>query len=171
MYRTIKVQQTGRVLLVRLSNPPHAFMNEAMVLDLEAPVDSADRDPGIGVVVLTGDQPDRFIAHFDVSEILQKARSYRAITEGRIKWVLSRFSPEAISAIKRVTLEGGSLPLAKGIQLEQAAVLHTIGLEACQRAMARYVAHVDREGVVPCYNAALREQLATGRFEDFNSPW
>jgi enoyl-CoA hydratase/carnithine racemase len=313
MYRTIKTQQTGRVLLAHLSNPPHAFMNEAMVLDLETLVDRADRDPGIGAVVLTGDQPGRFIAHFDISEILQKARSYPAITEGQAKlalsmlrklltipgmrWLLdktpasgaifllrfhemlskmgrsgtifiaaingetagggielsmacdlrymssegdlsqievlfgfppgaggtqrltrligrahalemmltgraisaeeaqriglvtqvfphqqlldktlaiaeklSRFSPEAISAIKRVTLEGGSLPLTKGIQMEQAAMLNTIGLEPSQKAMAKYVAHVDEEGVVPCYDADLREQMETGRFEDFNNP-
>jgi enoyl-CoA hydratase len=313
MYRTIKTQQTGRVLLAQLSNPPHAFMNEAMVLDLEALVDRADRDPGIGAVVLTGDQPGRFIAHFDISEILQKARSYPAITEGQAKlalsmlrkllpipgmrWLLdktpasgaifllrfhemllkmgrsgtifiaaingetagggielsmacdlrymssegdlsqievlfgfppgaggtqrltrligrahalemmltgrtisaeeaqriglvtqvfpheqlldetlaiaeklSRFSPEAISAIKRVTLEGGSLPLTRGIQMEQAAMLNTIGLEPSQKAMARYVAHVDEEGAVPCYDADLREQMETGRFEEFNNP-
>ena len=313
MYSKIKTQQTGRVLLAQLSNPPHAFMNEAMVRDLETLVDRADRDPGIGGVVLTGDQPDRFIAHFDISEILQKARSYPAITEGQAKlalsmlrkllpvpgmrWLLdktpasgaifllrfhemllkmgrsgtifiaaingetagggielsmacdlrymssegdlsqievlfgfppgaggtqrltrligraqalemiltgraisaeeaqriglvtqvfphqqlldktlaiaeklSRFSPEAISAIKRVTLEGGSLPLTKGIQMEQASMLNTIGLEPSQKAMAKYVAHVDEEGVVPCYDADLREQMETGRFEDFNNP-
>ena len=43
MYRTIKTQQTGRVLLAQLSNPPHAFMNEAMVLDLKALVDREGR--------------------------------------------------------------------------------------------------------------------------------
>jgi enoyl-CoA hydratase/carnithine racemase len=312
MYRTIKTRQTGRMLLAQLSNPPHAFMNETMVLDLEALVDHADRDPGIGVVVLTGDQPDRFIAHFDVAEILQKAQSYRAITEGQAKLTLSllrklllipgmrrllnktpasgalfllrfhemllkmgrsgtifiaaingetagggielamacdlrymssegdlsqievllgfppgaggtqrltrligranalemmltgraisaeeaqriglvtqvfahehlldktlaiaeklsHFLPDAISAIKRATLEGGSLPLTKGLQMEQACMLNTMGLEPSKRAMAKYVAHVDKDGVVPCYKADLREQMETGRFQEFNS--
>jgi enoyl-CoA hydratase len=312
MYSTIETQKIGRVLVARLSNPPHAFMNEAMVVDLETLVAHADRDSGIGAVVLTGDQPNRFIAHFDISEILQKARSYPAIAEWQAKlalsmlrkllpvpgmrWMLDKtpasgaifllrfhemllkmgrsgtifiaaingetagggielsmacdlrymssegdlsqievlfgfppgaggtqrltrligrahalemmltgraisadeaqrmglvtqvfpheqlldktlaiaeklscFSPEAISAIKRVTLEGGSLPLTKGIHMEQAAMLNTIGLEHSQKAMEKYVGHVDEEGVVPCYDANLREQMETGRFVDFNS--
>lgn len=310
MYRTIKTTQSGRVLLARLSNPPHGFLNEAMVLDLEALVERADQDPDIGVVVLTGERPDRFIAHFDVAEILHKARSYPPLREWQLQWLLallrillripgmrgvlgktpasgalfllrfhdmllkmgrsgtifiaaingqtagggielamacdlrymssaadlsqvevllgfppgaggtqrltrligraralemmltgraisaeeaqriglvtqvfaheqlleqtlaiaqrlSRFLPQAISAIKRVTLEGGCLPLAKGLQMEQAAVLSNIGVEASQRAMARYVEHIDRQGLVPTYDAVLREQLETGHFEEF----
>jgi enoyl-CoA hydratase len=311
MYTTIKTQQVGRVLVARLSNPPHAFMNEAMVTDLESLVTQVDRDPKVGAVILTGDQPNRFIAHFDIAEILQKARSYPTISEGQAKCVLSlvrklllipgmrwllnktpasgvlfllrfhdvlskigrsgtlfiaaingetagggielsmacdlrylsdkadlsqieilfgfppgaggtqrltrligraqalemmltgrailaeeakqmglvtevfphqqlldktlavaeklsHFTPAAISAIKRTTLEGGSLPLAKGIQMEQASMLHTIGLKPSQKAMEEYVGHVDREGVVPSYDKVLREEMECGKFVDFN---
>ncbi len=311
MYRTIKIEQVGRVLIARLSNPPHAFMNEAMVVDLEALVARADRDPGVGAVVLTGDQPNRFIAHFDIAEILEKARSYPAISEGQASCVLSivrklllipgmrrlldktplggvvflqrfhdvllkmgrsgtlyiaaingetagggielsmacdlrylsdeanlsqievlfgfppgaggtqrltrligraqaleimltgraisaseahrlglvtevfphqklldktlaiaeklsRLSPDAISAIKRLTLEGGSLPLVKGLQMEQATMLHTIGLKPSQQAMEEYVGHVNKGGIVPAYDPGLREKMENGSFVDFN---
>ena len=55
MYSTIETQKIGRVLVARLSNPPHAFMNEAMVVDLETLVAHADRDPGIGISRSTPD--------------------------------------------------------------------------------------------------------------------
>jgi hypothetical protein len=42
-------------------------------------------------------------------------------------------------------------------------------LEPSQKAMAKYMAHVDEEGVVLCYDADLREQMETGRCEGFNS--
>ncbi len=71
MARTVITEQQGRVLVVRLSNPPHNFMNRAMVLELEELIDGLDGDDSIGSVVLTGEPPDSFITHYDVGEILR----------------------------------------------------------------------------------------------------
>lgn len=70
----IKTEQDGRVLVASLDNPPHALLTEPMVQELDDLVRRADADDGIGVVVLTGAHPDRFLAHYDVGELLRVAR-------------------------------------------------------------------------------------------------
>ncbi len=71
----VRVEQRGRVLIATLDNPPHALMDAAIVDGLEKLVDRADSDASVGAVVLTGSHPERFIAHYDVSELLAGARS------------------------------------------------------------------------------------------------
>jgi len=68
---TVLTEQQGRVLIVRLSNPPHNFMNRAMVLELEDLLERLEGDDSVGAVVLTGEPPDSFITHYDVGEILR----------------------------------------------------------------------------------------------------
>jgi enoyl-CoA hydratase len=70
----VRLEQQGRVLTATLDNPPHALMNAAMVEDLDALVKRAETDDGVGAVVLTGAHSERFIAHYDVGEILAGAR-------------------------------------------------------------------------------------------------
>lgn len=70
----VRVEQRGRVLLSTLVNPPHGLMDAGIVAGLDSLVDRAS-EPGIGAVVLTGGHPQRFIAHYDVRELLDAARS------------------------------------------------------------------------------------------------
>jgi enoyl-CoA hydratase/carnithine racemase len=81
MGKTIQITQQGRVLLARLHNPPHALMNDQMVSELAELVARAESDDGIGVVVFTGAQPNIFVAHYDVSELLRAAEESPPITE------------------------------------------------------------------------------------------
>ena len=67
---TLETDQHGRVLTVRLSNPPRNFMTGRMVAELVEVVGRADEDPSIGAVVLTGAVDGVFITHYDVAEIL-----------------------------------------------------------------------------------------------------
>jgi enoyl-CoA hydratase len=67
----LRVERAGRVLTARLSNPPHNFMNRAMVLELEELVEGLESDSSVGAVILTGDHPEAFITHYDVEEILR----------------------------------------------------------------------------------------------------
>ena len=69
--KTVIVERRGRVVVARLSNPPHNFMNRSMVLELEELVGGIEDDPSVGAVVLTGDHPEAFITHYDVEEILR----------------------------------------------------------------------------------------------------
>jgi enoyl-CoA hydratase/carnithine racemase len=67
---TVKVEQSGRVLIARLDNPPRNFMTTAMVRELDKLTSALEDDRSVGAVVLTGSLDDVFITHFDVAEIL-----------------------------------------------------------------------------------------------------
>src|SRR5438034_11457520 len=71
----VRVEQRGRVLLATLDNPPHGLMDAGIVDGLETVVWRADSDDAVGAVVLTGAHPLRFVAHYDVRELLENARS------------------------------------------------------------------------------------------------
>src|SRR5919109_3555804 len=76
----VRVEQRGRVMLATLANPPHALMDAAMVAGLGELVDRAEADAGVGAVVLTGAHSERFIAHYEVRELLAGARSGPALS-------------------------------------------------------------------------------------------
>jgi enoyl-CoA hydratase/carnithine racemase len=67
--QTVHADQSGRVLTVRLDNPPRNFMNMRMVGELEQLVHDLEGDRSIGAVVITGAVEGVFITHFDVNEI------------------------------------------------------------------------------------------------------
>jgi enoyl-CoA hydratase len=67
---TFETERRGRVLVVRIDNPPHNFMTAEMVRELQALVRSLDGDRSVGTVVITGKPDDLYITHYDVGEIL-----------------------------------------------------------------------------------------------------
>jgi enoyl-CoA hydratase/carnithine racemase len=69
----VRVEQRGRVLLATLDNPPHGLMDREIVDGLERLVELAETDDSVGGVVLTGAHPERFLAHYDVGELLAGA--------------------------------------------------------------------------------------------------
>src|SRR3954451_11450872 len=75
----VRTEQRGRVLVATMDNPPHALMDTSIVDGLEEVVARASADDGVGAVVLTGARPDRFIAHYDVAELLAAAQSGPAV--------------------------------------------------------------------------------------------
>lgn len=83
---------------------------------------------------------------------------------------LSRRSREAVALTKQAVLEGGSLPLAQGLEVEQAALLSALGLPATQRAMRAYVDYLRAHGDVAAADPATREQLLNGTFVDMTVP-
>jgi enoyl-CoA hydratase len=58
-----------------LDNPPHGLMDEGIVAGLVALVARAEAEDGIRGVVLTGAHESRFVAHYDVRELLEGART------------------------------------------------------------------------------------------------
>lgn len=66
----VTTEQHDRVLIARMGNPPHHLMCTQLVQELEELVARVDKDPSIGVVVLTGSSENDFLAHYDVSEFL-----------------------------------------------------------------------------------------------------
>jgi enoyl-CoA hydratase/carnithine racemase len=70
MAETLETAQEGRVLVVRIDNPPHNFMTREMVAELDGLTRSLRRDRSVGAVVITGKPEDLFITHYDIAEIL-----------------------------------------------------------------------------------------------------
>ena len=73
MSAKVLVEQRENVLVATLSNPPHGLVDRQMVAELAALAERADTDAAVGGVVLTGAHPKRFVAHYDVAEILAGA--------------------------------------------------------------------------------------------------
>src|SRR3954463_10529889 len=70
MPRFLETERQGRVLVVRIDNPPHNFMTDAMVHQpSDLPV-SLSGDRSVGAVVITGKPERLYITHYDVGEIL-----------------------------------------------------------------------------------------------------
>lgn len=82
---------------------------------------------------------------------------------------LARRSKAAVAGVKRAVLEGGSLPLAAGLRLEQSEFLATLGSDPSRRAMGAYIEQIERTGEIPAYDEALRERLLDGTFVDMNA--
>lgn len=66
----LRAEREGRVLTVRVENPPHNFMDRDMVAELASMVRALRRDRAVGSVVITGGPPELFVTHYDVAEIL-----------------------------------------------------------------------------------------------------
>jgi enoyl-CoA hydratase len=67
--KTVLAERRGRVLIVKLENPPRNFMTSAMVRELDELTRDLENDPSLGSVVITGALEGIFITHFDVAEI------------------------------------------------------------------------------------------------------
>jgi enoyl-CoA hydratase/carnithine racemase len=306
----IRIEQKGRVLIARLDNPPHALMTARMTHELHALVRRAERDHGVGAVVLTGGQSEQFLSHYDVGELLRSAESSAPLSVDQARFavglarvligvpglrgllaktplagvvglqdfhntllrmgrsgaifvaaingstaggglelalacdlrylsdrgelaqpeVLLAFPPggggtqrlarligrargldlmltgrsvspdeayrlglvtkvlphdqiletavrdaerlarrykPAVAAIKRAALEGGSLPLVRGLHVEQSVFLALLNTEPAKRAMRAYVDYTEQTGILPATSPEAREQLLDGTFVDF----
>jgi enoyl-CoA hydratase len=93
----VRVDQRGRVLLATFDNPPHGLMDSGMVAGLATLVQRADADDGIDAVVLSGAHPERFVAHYDVGELLTAARSGPSVGRRAAKSSL-----RVVGALRRV---------------------------------------------------------------------
>jgi enoyl-CoA hydratase/carnithine racemase len=93
----VRVEQRGRVLVATLENPPHGLMDTGIVAGLTALVERADVDQGVGAVVLTGAHPERFVAHYDVGELLVAARNGPSVGRRAAKASL-----RVVGALRRV---------------------------------------------------------------------
>ena len=113
----VRVQQDGRVLTATLENPPDALMTPRMVEELDAVIRRADSDAGVGAVVLTGAHEDRFLAHYDVAQLLAASHRSPAVSvqQGEI-------SARAVGALARVPRASGVLektPAAGVLELQR----------------------------------------------------
>jgi enoyl-CoA hydratase/carnithine racemase len=108
----LQTDQAGRVLTVRMSNPPRNFMTGRMVTELDEMVRRAAEDPSIGAVVLTGAVEGVFITHYDVAEILAASEGFgtpvsKAVAGGALRTAgaVARI-PGAANALRRTPAAG-----------------------------------------------------------------
>ncbi len=90
-------ERGGGVAVATISNPPHALMDDAIVAGLEALALRAESDPDLTGIVLTGDHPERFVAHYDVAELLAAARASPTVGV-----FVARASLGAVGALRRL---------------------------------------------------------------------
>ena len=70
-YEFLKVTQTGRLAEVVISNPPINIITVPLYMELSQLTLELKADDSITVVVFKSADPDFFLAHFDVSAILE----------------------------------------------------------------------------------------------------
>jgi enoyl-CoA hydratase len=75
MTGSVNVTQHGNVLLATMDNPPLALMDENTIEGIAAILRRVERNNEIGGVVLTSSHPSRFLAHYDVGELLEISRA------------------------------------------------------------------------------------------------
>ena len=134
----VTTRRDGRVLVATLQNPPHGLMTGAMVGELDALVGEVERDDGIGAVVLHGAHPERFLAHYDVAELVAAARATGVRATPRQAGAALR----AVRAIDRVPGAGRALertPAAGLLALER---FHELLLRM-NRVGATFIAAID----------------------------
>src|SRR6202022_4428066 len=93
-----------------------------------------DTDAGVGAVVLTGGQADRFVAHYDVGELLEGARSGPSLGP-RAAWMSLR----VVGALRRVRLIESFLERSPAAGLVALERFHEV-LLAMNRSGAVFVA-------------------------------
>jgi enoyl-CoA hydratase len=104
-------ERRGGVILATLSNPPHGLMDFDIVDGLEALVARAESEEAVTGLVITGDHPERFVAHFDVGTLLDASRASPSVGPGAARASLRavaglRRVPGAASALGRTPLAG-----------------------------------------------------------------
>ncbi|WP_297831886.1 enoyl-CoA hydratase/isomerase family protein [Pseudomonas sp.] len=73
-FSTFSLQQDGEVLRVTFSAPPINLMTAKMVEELFQLAGRLQVDPSVKIVVIDSADPDFFIAHFDISDIVAIAK-------------------------------------------------------------------------------------------------
>lgn len=106
--KRLLTERDGRVLIVRLTNPPRTFFDERMGIELRALVREIDGDSSLGAVVLTGS--DLFVTHYNVPDLVRATQgapfpiSYRlGRALGAYAGVLERF-PRLWPALRRTPM-------------------------------------------------------------------
>jgi enoyl-CoA hydratase len=120
---TISTERDGRVMTVRVDNPPRNLMNRVMVAELDELTRELESDRSVGAVVITGAKEKLFVTHYDVRELIEGAEGNPALTQGVARGLL-----RAVGVASRIPGVGAALgrtPAAGVIELRR---LHALSL-------------------------------------------
>jgi enoyl-CoA hydratase len=146
MGQYIKTEQLGQILIAKFYNPPHALLCKPMVEEFDALVDQAEIDPNIKVVILSSLHEDRFLAHYDVEELLTIAKKSPSLNAVQAKGTLGFI--RQLSALSPLKQALSKTPAAGVIDLQD---FHNTMLK------------MGRSGVI--YIAAINGSTAGGGLE------
>ncbi|EXG82398.1 enoyl-CoA hydratase/isomerase family protein [Cryptosporangium arvum] len=96
---TLRLSQDGPVLTVRIDAPPHDYMTAAMQQDFLDLVRAVDADGTVRAVVVTGAGPGRYLAHYDIGDLLVAAEAAPLLPRPAARLLLG--------AVRAVTAAGG----------------------------------------------------------------
>lgn len=84
-FELLHVDVQGRIATVTISNPPVNVITMALLAELEALSSQLKADPELTVVVMKSADPDFFLAHFDVSAILERPIGFEPQRDAQLK--------------------------------------------------------------------------------------
>ncbi len=107
-FENILVEIHGAVALIRLNRPKALnALNSGLIADLNVALDSFEKDPGIGALVLTGSEK-AFAAGADIKELQALTYMDAYLSDTIASWErLSYFRKPAIAAVAGFALGGG----------------------------------------------------------------
>ncbi|UGT61819.1 enoyl-CoA hydratase/isomerase family protein [Nocardia asteroides] len=107
----LHVEHTGRVLLVKMDNPPHNFLTGAVMDELHALFASLRGDRSVGAVILTSAVEGVFVSHYDVGEILAGVEAAPLTVPRKVAGGLLR-AQSAMEAVPGGRVASGKTPAA-----------------------------------------------------------
>jgi enoyl-CoA hydratase/carnithine racemase len=130
-YSLLRATVTDRVLVATIDNPPINLLTIPLMQEL---IDLGERsavDPDVRVVVLRSDNPDFFIAHFDVEALLAMPVNDEAVEEHTLNVFHAmceryRTMPKATIASVAGRVGGGGSELAASLDMRFGAIGRTI---------------------------------------------
>jgi len=100
-YETLNIRRDGRVLYVDFNNPPLNLMTMQMVGELFDLAGSLAFDPDTAVVVFSSNNPEFFIAHFDLHDLIRVVSGDPAVPQSHY---------DDINAVQALTTTWQTLP-------------------------------------------------------------
>ena len=127
-FQTFSLKQEGAVLRVTLSNPPINLINIKMTEELFQLSGRLFADPTVKVVILDSADPDFFIAHFDLEDLVKsaadpsKASKYPDINVLQSLALSWQSLPQVTIAKVAGRCRGGGLEFILGLSMRFASV-------------------------------------------------
>lgn len=127
-FSTLSLNQDGPILRVTLSNPPINLMNLKMTEELFQLTGRLIADPTVKVVIFDSANPDFFIAHFDVEDMVKsasdpsKASKYPDINALQALALSWQALPQVTIAKVSGRCRGGGLEFILGLSMRFASV-------------------------------------------------
>lgn len=84
-FKLLTVERQGRVATVTVDNPPVNVITMALLAELDKLSSELKADPDLTVVVMKSADPEFFLAHFDVSAILERPIGFEPQRDAQLK--------------------------------------------------------------------------------------